>query len=145
MQLVENLDFDVIPTTCTSPNVIYVAICQNCGKQGVGSTVSWKARLANYKSHIKKSVRSCRIVCHFIDECPDSNLANLKFILVDQVNNTERLSKDNIDSMLLEKERFWIGTLVIQHKGLIGIHDWNRKRRTERERNRIKSIHVVET
>ena len=31
--------------TCTSDNVIYVASCSACGKQGVGSTVGWKKRL----------------------------------------------------------------------------------------------------
>jgi len=41
-------------TSCCSPYLIYIACCQSCGKQGVGSTVSWKPRLANYKSHIKK-------------------------------------------------------------------------------------------
>ena len=29
---------------------------------------------------------------------------------------------------------FWIGTLVTQHQGLNGKHDWNRKTRTEREK-----------
>ena len=41
-------------STCSTRNVICVAYCTNCGKQGVGSTVAWKSRLANYKSHIKK-------------------------------------------------------------------------------------------
>ncbi|XP_057292599.1 uncharacterized protein LOC130621317 [Hydractinia symbiolongicarpus] len=49
-------------STCTTSNVVYVAFCKNCGKQGVGSTIPWKSRLANYKSHIKKKVPSCRIV-----------------------------------------------------------------------------------
>ena len=35
-------------------NVIYIAFCLNSLKQGVGSTVDWKPRLRNYKSHIKK-------------------------------------------------------------------------------------------
>ena len=120
-------------STCTTKNVIYVAICQTCGKQGVGSTVAWKPRLANYKSHIKKEVRTCRIVRHFIEDCPDTNLQNLKFIIVNVVTNTDYLSKETVETLLLEKEKFWIGTLITQHKGLNGSHDWNRRKRTERE------------
>jgi len=121
-------------STCSMKNLIYVAICQSCGKQGVGSTVAWKPRLANYKSHIKKQLKTCRIVQHFIEDCPDPTLNNLKFIIVDAVNNTDNISKTDIDSLLLEKEKFWIGTLVTQHQGLNGTHDWNRKKRSEREK-----------
>ena len=118
---------------CDSINVIYVATCGNCGKQGVGSTVKWKPRLSN-KSHIKKKIRSCCIVNHFIDECVDevNPCRFLKFILVDNVNNTSNLSPKEIDSLLLEKEIFWIGTLISQHKGLNGSHDWSRNKRCEK-------------
>ena len=122
-------------STCTSKNVIYVAVCSTCGKQGVGSTTNWKPRLANYKSHIKKNRPTCRIVRHFMEECIDKTLKNLKFIIVDVLNNTENLSETEIDNILLQKEKFWIGTLVTQHQGLNGKHDWNRKSRTEREKN----------
>ena len=66
-----------------------------------------KHRLRNYKSHIKEKVRSCSIVNHFIDVCSDP-------------------------SRMLQKERFWISTLVTMRKGLNSTYDWNRKRRTER-------------
>ena len=39
--------------TCTPRNVVYLAHCVTCNLQGVGSTVNFKSRLANYKSHIK--------------------------------------------------------------------------------------------
>ena len=121
-------------SSCATNNVIYVAYCKNCGKQGVGSTVCWKKRLSNYKSHIKKKIPSCRIVKHFINDCPDETVSNIRFIIVDVVNNTELLSKEKLDKLLLDKEKFWIGTLVAQHQGLNGSHDWNRKKRTEREK-----------
>ena len=44
-----------VTTLCVSKNVIYVAFCLRCLKQGVGSTVDWKPRLRNYRSNIKKS------------------------------------------------------------------------------------------
>ena len=36
--------------TCGSENVVYLAQCVACGLQGVGSTINFKTRLANYKS-----------------------------------------------------------------------------------------------
>ena len=56
-------------STCFTPNVVYVIYCKKCIKQGVGSTISWTPSLLNYKSHIKKNVRSWKIATHFIDEC----------------------------------------------------------------------------
>ena len=50
------------------------------------------------------------------------------------INNTDRLTKLEIDALLLGKEKVWIGTLVTQHQGLNGTHDWGRKKRTEREK-----------
>ena len=121
-----------------SKNVIYIAFCLNCLKHRVGSTVDWKPRFRNYKSHIKKKVRSCSIVNHFIDVCSDTDdlSRNIRFIIIDQLNNTNSLSPDDIDDLLLQKERFWISTLVTIHKGLNSTHDWNRKRRTERAKQR---------
>ena len=123
-------------STCTTPNVVYMAYCLKCNKQGVGSTVSWKPRLSNYKSHIKKKVHSCRIVSHFIDECFDNDVPfkNLAFIIIDVVENTNGLTHDEIEDLLLQKEKFWNGTLVTQHQGLNSTHDWRRTKRTEREK-----------
>ena len=72
-------------TSCVSKNLIYIAFYLNFLKQGVGSTVDWKPRLRNYKSHIKKKVRSCSIVKHFIDVCSDTDdlSRNIKFIIID--------------------------------------------------------------
>ena len=121
--------------TCNTRYVIYVAYCTDCGKQGVGSTVSWKPRLSNYKSHIKNGIPTCRIVKHFINVCKNPTLKNMRFILVNALNNVDNISKEEIDDLLLQKEKFWSGTLVTQHQGLNGSHDWNRKKRCEKERN----------
>ena len=118
-------------TSCVFKNVNFL-------KQGVGCTVDWKPRLQNYKSHIKKKVRSCSIVNHFIDVCSDTDDPSryIRFITIDQLNNKNSLSPNDIDDLLLQKERFWISTLVTIHKGLNSTHDWNRKRRTERAKQR---------
>ena len=97
-------------------------------KQGVGSTTSWKPHLSNYKSHIKKRKLTCRIVKHFIENCNDNGFNNLRFTIVDCLNNVDSLKNDEIDDLLLKKEKFWIRTLAMQHHGLNSKHDLNRKK-----------------
>ena len=83
-------------------------------------------------------MRSCSIVNHFVDVCSDTDdpSRNIRFIIIDQLNNTNSLCLDDIDDVLLLKEIFSISTLVTIHKGLNSTHDWNRKRRTERAKQR---------
>ena len=73
-----------------------------------------------------------------IDVCSDTDdpSRNIRFIIIDQLNNTNSLSPDDIDDLLVQKERFWISTLATIHKGLNSAHDWNRKRRTEHPKQR---------
>ena len=102
-----------------------MAYCKSCKKQSVGSTISWKPRLRNYKSHIKQNVRSCKIATHFTNECCDEEIPfkYLAFVIIDVANNTCVLTRIQIEDLLLEKETFWIGTLVTQHQGLNSTHD----------------------
>ena len=67
-------------TSCVSKNVICIAFWLNCLKQEIGSTVDWKPRLWNYKSHIKK-VRSCSHVDHFNDVCSDTVMLDLLLLI----------------------------------------------------------------
>ena len=62
-----------------------------------------------------------------IDVCSDTDdpSRNIRFIIIDQLNNTNSLSPDDIDDLFLQKERFRISTLVTIHKGLNSTHDWN--------------------
>ena len=55
---------------------------------------------------------------HFIENCHDETLSNFGFVIVDVINNENQLSKSQLDLLLLQKEIFWIGTLLTQHKGL---------------------------
>ena len=55
----------------------------------------------------------CRkIVRHFIEECKE--VSSLRFIIAGVLNNVDHFSSDEIDD-LLQKDQFWIGTLVKQH------------------------------
>ena len=119
--------------SCEAKNVIYLAYCIKCHKQDIGSTFHWKPRLRNYKSHINKKVYSCRIVKHFIDECCGQPL-NIRFHIIDMIDNVEGMSTELIDELLLMKEQFWIGTLLTQYHGLNSTHDWQRKKRNDREK-----------
>ena len=120
--------------TCTTPDMICLAYCTKCGKQGVGLTENWKPPLSNYKSNIKKKVKSCLIMKHFIDSCTDTVNPSeyLRFVLIDCVTNTEHSSKEDIDDLLLEKENFGIGTLFTIHKDLNDSDDWRRIRRNQK-------------
>ena len=80
----------------STSNVVYMAYCKKCKK--VQSRISWKPRLRNYKSYIKKNVRSCKIAAHFIDECCDEEIGfkYLAFVIIDVVNNTSGLTHNKI-------------------------------------------------
>ena len=84
---------------------------------------------------MKNKNPTCRILKHFIDACYDSNdpFKYLGFLIIEVLNNVEYLSRNDIESLLLQKENFWIGTLANQHKGLNGNHDWNRRNRIHRD------------
>ena len=119
---------------CNTTHLVYCAICILCCQQGVGSTIIWKPRLATYKSHIKNHHETCGIVKHFIHQCPSNENPgdNLVFVILDSLNNISGLSDNQIEDLLLQKEKFWIGTLCTMHKGMNQTHDWNRTVRSEK-------------
>ena len=120
--------------TCNSRYIVYCATCTKCNEQGVGSTVYWKPRLANYKYHIANGLLTCGIVKHFVNHCVDTDdpCGHLLFQIIDGLNNVDNLSSEEIDDLLLTKEKFWIGNLVTQHTGMNCSHDWNRTKRCEK-------------
>ena len=71
---------------------------------------------------------------HFIHTCTDAEdpSGNLVFIIVDGLDNISGLGEREIDELLLQKEKFWIGTLLTMHKGLNSTHDWNRTARRDK-------------
>ena len=52
----------------------------------------------------------------------------------DVLNNVDHFSTDEIDNLLLQKEQFWMRTLVAQPKGLNGTHDWRRTKHFQKEK-----------
>ena len=58
---------------------------------------------------------------------------NLRFHIVDCVDNVEGFTVEKIDELLLEKEKMWIRNLLTVHKGLNSSHDLNRKKRHQIE------------
>ena len=120
---------------CNTPNIIYCAQCKKCMEQGVGSTINWKPRLRNYKSHMKYKIDYCSISQHFNHRCRDNlnPFKYLQFTLIDKLDNVDGLIKEEIEELLLKKEFFWIGSLLTQHHGMNSSHDWNRKHRCEKD------------
>ncbi len=48
--------------------MIYLAECNTCKQSYVGyTTTNLPKRISNHKSHIKKGIRSCKLVNHFLD------------------------------------------------------------------------------
>ena len=92
--------------TYTTSNMTYLANCTKCCKQGGGSTGNWKYRFCDYKSHIKKKIKSCPSVKHFVNSCNDTVNPSkyLRFILIDCLTNTENSNQEEIDDLLLEKD-----------------------------------------
>ena len=119
------------PLTCATKYLVYLMCCTNCKQQGVGSTNNMKERWANYKSHNKKSLNTCSITKHFneICPCPSKPTTYMSVQLIDFVDNCAHLSSEQINDILLNKEKFWVGMLVTMHKGMNSSHDWSRKNR----------------
>ena len=88
----------------------------------------------NLPSHIKHHQETCGIVKHFIHQCPDNEdpSGHIVFVILDGLNNISGLSADQVDNLLLQKEKFWIGTLCTMHKGMNLTHDWNRTKRCDK-------------
>ena len=67
----------------------------------------------------KPKISSCSIINQFIDVCNNtgSSSRNIRFIIIDQLNDKNSYSPYEIDNLLLQKKRFSISTLLI-NKGL---------------------------
>ena len=93
--------------TCNSEAVIYLAFCNKCKLQYVGSTANAvKLRFRNHKSHIKKYKRTCQVAIHF-NETPHDFL-DFKFMCI--IEGITR-ADNNLESTLIKREAYWTGQL----------------------------------
>ena len=87
----------------TSKNVIYLIPSKSCGKQYIGSAVSFKERLGSHKSDINTGKVSCEVSNDLLNVCHSggNKFEYLQIQLIEQVsvNNSE-----NIHKMLWERE-----------------------------------------
>ena len=90
---------------CQSKNVIYLVTCRRCKIQGVGETVAFKSRMANYRSCIKNKRISCNIDKHFI-EALDHKIEDFDVQIIVQLENVPR-DKDQARKRRKQFEGYW--------------------------------------
>ena len=62
--------------------------------------------------------------------------------MIDVLKNEQYLSRDDIEDLLLKKEKFCVWKLVAQHKGLKKTHDRNRGKRIHLDMQISKYLNV---
>ena len=108
---------------CTSKNVIYLISCKSCGKQYIGSAISFKERFRIHKSDINTGKVRCGAANHLLNVCHSegNKFGYLQIQLIAQVfvNNSR-----NIDNMLWEREKYWQAQLFTLMKELNSPNEW---------------------
>ena len=73
-------------SSCTSKNVIYLAACDKCKKQYVGSTsTEFKVRFRNHKSSMLNNKRTCELAVHY--NSFEHQICQISFIAIEQIVN----------------------------------------------------------
>ena len=92
---------------CSSSNVIYLASCNKCKLQYVGSTsTQFKVRFRNHKSAMLTNKNTCEVAIHF-NNSPHS-LSDFSFMCIEAITDTPIQS---MDSVLLTREAYWSAQL----------------------------------
>ena len=95
--------------SCDSKNVIYLASCNKCRLQYIGSTTTdFKVRFRNHKSAMITKKKTCEVAVHF-NKTPH-DLSDFSFQCIDQVQGTANNST-NIEKLLITKEAYWSAQL----------------------------------
>ena len=99
---------------CNSTGIIYLASCNKCKVQYVGSTSNaFKVRFRNHKFDMKRNKKSCELAIHF-NKFPH-NLSDFNFIVIEKIMNTD----GDLDNTLLKREGYWAAQLrTLQPFGL---------------------------
>ena len=102
--------------------------CKCCGKQDIGSTISFKERFRIHKTDINTGKIRCGVANHLFNVCHSegNKFEYLQIQLIEQVfvNNSK-----NIDNMLWEREKYWQGQLFRLTRGLNSPNEWYAKNR----------------
>ena len=105
--------------SCQSTNLIYLMECVTCKQSYVGyTTYNLPKRLSNHKSHLKKKIRSCKLVTHFLDidhsldfstiQSYNTSLSShLKVILLDSLDFDTNISKIDRQKAMETREGFY--------------------------------------
>ena len=87
-----------------SKNVIYLASCNKCRLQYVGSTATqFKVRFRNHKSSMVTNKKTCEVAVHY-NNSPHA-LNDFSFQCIDQVSATN--CTEILDKLLITKEAYW--------------------------------------
>ena len=93
--------------------------CRTCKQSYVGYTTSnLPKRFSNHKSHIKKGIRSCKLVNHFLDIDHDLDFSttashnssfrtHLSVIIVDAIEFESEISKVDREKAMEAREGFY--------------------------------------
>ena len=114
--------------TCSSRYVVYLASCNKCKLQYVGSTsTEFKVRFRNHKSSMLNNKKTCELAVHF--NCIKHEISQISFIVIEQIKGQG--DAVYLDQLLLTREAYWTAQLFT-----LNPHGLN-KRREFRSKNRI--------
>ncbi|OCT92081.1 hypothetical protein XELAEV_18015138mg [Xenopus laevis] len=92
---------------CKSTCIVYIMQCI-CGKHYVGKTLrEFRRRIQEHVGDIKHK-RNASVAVH-INECHNGNTIVMKFMAVEQLNQTSRVG--NVNKKLLQTEARWINAM----------------------------------
>ena len=115
--------------SCSSKNVVYLASCNKCNLQYVGSTsTEFKVRFRNHKSSMLTNKKTCELAVHF--NCTQHVISEISFIIIEKINSQGDATY--IDKLLLTREAYWTAQLCT-----LNPHGLN-KRREFRSKNRVR-------
>ena len=91
--------------SCSSKNVIYLAMCCKCNLQYVDSTsTEFKIRFRNHKSNMLNNRRTCELAVHYNSSQHDTSQIN--FIIIEQITSSQ--NPLHLDQLLLTREAHWM-------------------------------------
>ena len=95
--------------TCSSKNVIYLATCNKCNLQYVGSTsTEFKVRFRNHKSSMLNNRRTCELAMHYNGS--EHDIWQIIFNVIEQISSFG--NPLHLEQLLLTREAYWTSQLL---------------------------------